>query len=183
MSLRPHKGERLPSRDGGAGRGPAGRLLKPLDGVGVLDDLDGVGCELARGHELELGLVAEVLAVEEDALAPSDVDLLDVVDGEVLGGDCAFGGEAGGEGAHVAEGHAVAFEDELAQAVDGLHEDGVDVAGVVDASVVGDVLGELVEGEVLANLRLPVGFGVSDLLLLGAGLCALDADTVVNHSC
>lgn len=59
----------------------------------------------------------------------------------------------------------------------------MDVASVVDASVVGDVLGELVEGEVLANLCLPVGFGVSDLLLLGAGLCALDADNVVNHSC
>ena len=153
-----------------------------MNSVGVLDDLDGVVLCLAGRNELELCFCAELLAVEGKSLAPDDVHLLDVLDGEVLGGDCALGGEAGGEGAHASEGHAVALQDELAQAGNGLAENGVDVAGVIYAAVVADVLGELLEGEVLSNLRGAVGFGVVDLRLLRAGLCTLDGNTVVNHS-
>ena len=159
-----------------------GFLLESLNSVRVLDDLDGVGSELAAGHEFELSLVAKVLAVEVDALSPSDVDLLDVLDGEVLGSDCALRGEAGAEGAHVAEGHAVAFEDKFAEACNCLLEDGVDVASVVNASVVGDVLGELFEGDVLTDLCLSVGHGGIALVgLLRSGFLALDGNTVVNH--
>ena len=161
---------------------PIVKLLEALDGFAVADDLDGVFLSLAAGNQLELGFLTEVLAVEEGGLAPGDVHLLDVVNGEVLGGDGSFGGEAGGKGAHVAQGDAVALEDEFLQAEDGLRENGLDVAVVVGTAVVGDVLGELAEGEVLANLRLPVGLGHGDVGFLGAGLCALDGNRIINHS-
>ena len=118
-------------------------LFQPLNSIGVLDHLDGVGGELAAGNKLELSDLAEILAVEFERLAPYDVDFLDVINGEVFGGDCAFGGEAGAKGSHFAEGHAVAFEDELFQTENCLGEDGCDIAVVIDATVVGNVLCEL----------------------------------------
>ena len=152
-------------------------LLESLNSVRVLDDLDSVGCELAAGNQLELGYLTEVLAVELKALAPYDVDLLDVIDGEILGGDCAFGGEAGAKGSHFAQRHAVAFEDELLEAEDCLGEDSCDVAVVIDTAVVGDVLCELGQAEILTDLSdAKCLCGIALLGLLRSGLLAPDAN-------
>jgi len=156
-------------------------LLQALNGVLVLDDLDGAGLACAAGDEVELCFGAEVSAVEVGGLAPLDVHLGDVGGGEGICGFGADGGDAGGEGAEVAEGDAVALEDDFAQAADGLGEHGGDVALVVDATVVADVLCEVVEAVVLADLCLAVGLGFGDVLLLGAGLCGLDGNAVVDH--
>ena len=158
-------------------KGGRGVLLESLNRVRILDDLDGVLSELAAGDEVELSHLAEVLAVELKALAPYDVDLLDVIDGEILGGDCSFGGEAGAKGSHFAKRYAVAFEDELLQAENCLGEDSGDVAVVIDTAVVGDVLCELSQREILSHLCLAVSHCCIALLcLLGSGLLAFDGN-------
>ena len=40
---------------------------------------------------------------------------------------------------------------------------------------------ELLQGQLLANLRLTVGFGLLNVGLLGAGLAGLDGNAVINH--
>ena len=164
-------------------KGGRGVLLESLNRVRILDDLDGVLSELAAGNQLELSYLTEILAVELNGFAPNDVDLLDVIDGEILGGDCAFGGEAGAKGSHFSEGHAVAFEDKLLQTENCLGENCGDVAVVIDTAVVGDVLCELGQGEILANLSDAKCSGCVALLgFLRAGLLGFDGNTVINHN-
>ena len=151
-----------------------------MNRIRILDDLDGVGLLLALGHELEGGVVAEVPEVL--AGTPADVDGLDVLGGEVVCGDGAFGLEFGMERAEFSEGDLVACEHHFAEAVDGLSEDGCHVASVVGASVVGDVLGELVEVEALVDLADAVSLRLGDVSLECAGLGAHDGDRVLNHS-
>ena len=59
---------------------------------------------------------------------------------------------------------------------------GCHVGTVIDASVVGDVLGKLVDVEHLTHLCVAISLGFGDFCLLGAGLGAHDSDTVVNHN-
>ena len=87
----------------------------------------------------------------------------------------------GVEAAEFTERDLVAGQHHLAEAIDGLGEDGSHVAAVVGAAVVGDVLGELVEVELLAHLRGAVGLGLLDVGLLRARLGTHDGNAVVNH--
>ena len=151
-----------------------------MDGFLVLDFLDGFGLSLAGGHELEGGFAAEVL--ELLAGIPADIDGLDVGGGEGVGSCCALALDASLEVAEVAEADALAFEQEFAQAADSEGEQADDVALLIDAAVVGDVLGEGVDVNALLGLNHAVSLGFYDVGLLGAGLGAHDRDTVVNHN-
>ena len=106
-------------------KGVGGFLLQPLNRVFVLDDLDGVGlCEAGR-NELEGGLAAEVL--ELLAGFPADVDLLDVLGGELIDGASAFCLKFAVERAEVAELHLLALEHHLAEAGNGVGVDAIRV--------------------------------------------------------
>ena len=152
-----------------------------MDSIRVLDDLDGVGLLRALRNEFELGIGAEIL--EELAGTPADVDGLDVVGGKVLGGDCALGLEFGMERAEVSERDLVTGEHHLAEAVDGLGEDGCHVAAVVGATVVGDVLSELDQVEAFVDLADTISLRFGDVSLECAGLSAHNGDRVLDHSC
>ena len=102
-----------------------GLLLQPLNRVLVLDDLDGVGLLEAAWHELEGGLAAEVL--ELLAGFPSDVDLLDVLGGELIDGASALCLKLAVERAEVSELHLLALEHHLAEAGYGVGEDAIRV--------------------------------------------------------
>ena len=154
-------------------------LLQSLNGLFVLDDVDGVGLCGAAGHELELCVLAE--ALEGLAGRPADVDVLDAGGVEVLGLLLAFGGEFDVEAAEFSERHLVAGEHHLAEAIDGLGDDGGDVGAVVGAAVAGDVFSELAEVEFLVDLRSAVGLGFGDVLLLRSGRGGHDANAVGNH--
>ena len=65
--------------------------------------------------------------------------------------------------------------------MDGIYEHAHDGTLGEGRVVLSHVLAELVEGKHLVHLRRAVGFGLLDILLLGAGLRAHDHDTVVNH--
>ena len=121
------------------------RLLEPLDGVGVLDGLDGFALCFAAGHELEGCLVAKVS--EGLAWSPTDVYVFDVGRAEFFGCLCADGLESGLEVAHVAEAYALALEHEFAQAAEGDGEKAHDVAFPIYAAVGGNVFGKLVDVE------------------------------------
>ena len=152
-----------------------------MDGVFVADDFDGVGLCLSAGHELEGGLAAEV--PEELAGLPADVDSLDVAGVEVVGGLGTLALESSLEVAEVAELDAFAFEQEFLQAVDGLGEEPDDVASAIDAAVVGDVAGEVVDVNIATALSHAIGLGFLDVGFLSAGFRTQDCDTVINHSC
>ena len=160
--------------------GGEGFLLEAVDGLFVLDFLDDIGQCLAGGYKLEGGLVSEVLEVL--AGFPADVDGLDVGCGEGVGGHSPFGLDAWLEVAKVAEADALSFEQEFTEAADGEGEQADDVALLIDASVVGDVLCKGVDVNGLFGLCHAVSLGLGDVLLLGAGLGAHDCDTVVNHN-
>ena len=173
--------------DGGQGDYPVamegkagGRLLfQPMNRVGVPDDLDGVVLSGARGYKLEGCLSAKVL--ESLAGFPAHIHLFDVVHTEVVGGDSTFGFQFHMVGAHVAELDRVACQHLFAQARHGIGEDALDGALGEGRIVVGDVLAEGVEIESVMNLRSAVGLGLLDVLLLGPGLRAHNANAVVNH--
>ena len=151
-----------------------------MNSVGVLDDLDGVCGELARGDELELGVLLHVLEVL--AGRPADVHGLDVGGGEVLGGDGGFAVELDVELAQFAEADAVAGEELLADAVNHVGDDAADGALGERRVVVGDVGDELVEGELVVYLSGAERHGGVALCgLFGSGLLGTDVDAVVNH--
>ena len=74
-------------------------LLKPLNRVFVLNDLDGIGLCDAAWNKLELGIVAEVL--EALAGSPAHIDLLDILGIELVRDACALGLEFSVEGAKI----------------------------------------------------------------------------------
>ena len=86
------------------------------------------------------------------------------------------------EGAESPEVDAVAGKQLLAKASHRVGQDALDGTLREGRVVFGDVLTELVERQLLVNLRCAIGLGVSDVGLLGARLAAGDVDTVVNHS-
>ena len=142
--------------------------------------LEGCGLGLARGGLLELGVAAQVL----EALAGLVVDIhvLDVLGGEVLLGEGALAGDAGGEGAEGTEDDLVALENELTHAYAELCEDADDGTLGEHAVVVGDVVGELFGAHEARELQVAVGlaglFGVEGIL--HHGNTVLDFLHVVN---
>ena len=154
-------------------------LFKSLNSVLVADYLDGIALSLAAGNELEGGFAAEVL--ELLARCPADVDALDVVGGEVVGGLRASGGKFYMEVAEVAQLHLVAGKHHLAQTCHSIGQDALDCTLGEWRVVVGDVLTELVETEYFVNLSGSVGLRLSDVGLLRSRLGAHNANRVVNH--
>ena len=152
-----------------------------MNGVFVADHFDGVGLCHSTGNKLEACLAAEVL--EGFARLPADVDGLDVVGVEVIGSLGSLSLESCLEVAEVAELDAFAFEQEFLQAVDGLGEEPDDVASAIDAAVVGDVAGEVVDVNIATALSHAIGLGFLDVGFLSAGFRTQDCDTVINHSC
>ena len=155
-------------------------LLKSLNSVLVADYLDGVGLRLARWNELEGGFAAQVLELLTGR--PADVHGLDVCGGEVVSRLGGVAAELVVEGAERAEVDAVAGKQLLAKASHRVGQDALDGTLREGRVVVGDVLTELVERQLLVNLRCAIGLGVGDVGLLGARLAAGNVDTVVNHS-
>ena len=154
-------------------------LFKSLNSVLVADYLDGIALSLAAGNELEGGFAAEVL--ELLARCPADVDALDVVGGEVVGGLGSLGGEFYMEVSEVAQLHLVACEELFLQTGDGVGQDALDGTLGEGRVVVCDVLTELVEAEDFVNLRGSIGLGLGNVSLLRSGLGAHNAKRVVNH--
>lgn len=152
-----------------------------MNGVFVADHFDGVGLCHSTGNELEACLAAEVL--EGFARLPADVDGLDVVGVEVVGSLGSLSLESCLEVAEVAELDAFAFEQEFLQAIDCLGEETHDVASAIDAAVIGDVAGEVVDIDLATDLRDAERFGLGDVGFLGTGLSAHDCDAVINHNC
>ncbi len=116
-------------------------------------------CALRDGNQLELSVFAEVLKALTGT--PADVYGLDVCGGEVVSRLGGVAAELVVEGAERAEVDAVVREGRV---------------------VLGDVLTELVERQLLVNLRCAIGLGVGDVGLLSARLAAGNVDTVVNHN-
>ena len=159
---------------------PRLELFEPLNGVRILDDLDGIVLCFAVGDELEGGIVAEVL--EALAGSPADVHCLDVLGREVVCSDGTLGLEFDAEVAHVAQLDAVASEELLAKTSHCIGQDALDCALRERRVVVGDVLAEVVEGELLVNLRRAVSLRLGDVRFQCSGLRAHNTNRIVNHS-
>lgn len=142
-----------------------------MNGVFVADHFDGVGLCHSTGNELEACLATEVL--EGFARLPADVDGLNVVGVEVIGSLGSLSLESCLEVAEVAELDAFAFEQEFLQAIDCLGEETHDVASAIDAAVIGDVAGEVVDIDLATDLRDAERFGLGDVGFLGTGLSRL----------
>ena len=156
-----------------------GDLLQTLNSVLVADYLDGVGLRLAAGNQLELSVFAEVLKALTGT--PADVYGLDVCGGEVVSRLGGVAAELVVEGAERAEVDAVAGKQLLAKASHRVGQDALDGTLRERRVVFGDVLTELVERQLLVNLRCAIGLGVGDVGLLRSRLGAGNVDTVVNH--
>ena len=154
-------------------------LVKTLNGVGVLDYLDGILLLGALGYKLELGIVEQVL--EGLARSPADIDLLDVVSSKIVGCYCSLSLEARLEVAKVAKFNTMTFEHQFPKATYCHSQDTNDVTLAIDAAVVGDVLGELVYVNNFAALSHAISLGLGNVRLECSGLCAHDCNTVINH--
>ena len=137
-------------------------------------------CALRDGNQLELSVFAEVLKALTGT--PADVYGLDVCGGEVVSRLGGVAAELVVEGAERAEVDAVAGKQLLAKASHRVGQDALDGTLREGRVVLGDVLTELVERQLLVNLRCAIGLGVGDVGLLSARLAAGNVDTVVNHN-
>ncbi len=155
-------------------------LFKALNSVLVLDDLDGIALSFSAWYELEGGFLTEVL--ELLARSPAHVHLLDFVGVELVGCACTLAGKFHMEAPKVAENHLVASEHLFADAGRSLLEDGCHVALIVGTTVVGNVLGELLEVEHLMYLCRTVSLCLRNVFLLRARLGRSDVNTIVYHN-
>ena len=82
----------------------------------------------------------------------------------------------------IAELSLLALEQKLSHAVHHLHQHTLDHVAAVERTMLRDVAGEVIECQKIGNLCHAVGFGLSDVGSLGAGLRAANYNTIVNHT-
>ena len=131
-------------------------LGRPV-GVGLAFLLRHESCGLcgAGGGLLELGVAAQVEQCA--ALAVVDLEVEDVLGGEVGHGHGSLAGDGGRQGAQLSEVNLVALEDEFTDAATQFAEDAEDGALAEHAVVLADVGAELAEADYAGELDLAIG--------------------------
>ena len=120
-------------------------------GLALLDGFEHGSLSAAASHEVELGVVEQVL--ELLARLPLNLHLGDVLRRKLVGSLCTLGAEQHEEVTQVAQTDLLAFEQHLSHAVHCHVEDGADVSSRIHTAVRSDVLGKLLDGHHIGVLR------------------------------